>query len=55
MAAELFEEKRDPLNLLHLPEEILENIVSFLTYHETSETRLVRNNDFGGWGRIINK
>lgn len=34
------DDKREPLNLLQLPEEIHENIVSFLTYHETSEARL---------------
>ena len=35
------DENRETLTLLQLPEEILENIVSFFTYNETSEARLV--------------
>ena len=41
MASEMHDDDREPLNLLELPEEILENIVSFLTYHEASEARPV--------------
>ncbi|KAL5008154.1 hypothetical protein ScPMuIL_013735 [Solemya velum] len=31
----------EQLNIIHLPEEILEKVLSYLTYHELSETRLV--------------
>ena len=54
MASEHCEDKREPLNLLQLPEEILENVVSFLTYNETSEARMVSNYVGGGWGMGFN-
>lgn len=41
MASETFYDNYDPPQLLDLPEELLENIISFLTYHETSEARLL--------------